>query len=605
MPRLSLTARAFVFSFLPVCIVLFCCFAAVHTAVHDRVQRELREQLQASDLLLDHVNANWSSRTSSLVSKLTDTAGLKAAVGLLAEGRRDPALAEQVSATIEAQLRELQMSSSFDLLAVSDLKGRTIATVGCPDCASSPEAPLPLQRGLAGIGGVLYQLSPVPINIAGETAAILVLGTRFDLNRLALPGEAVLLHRGRVVASTMPAAWSRSLEQQIAAHCFSGDSSCEASLGNQIYVVSRLQKTQIGPDYCLLGFRSLDGPVRDFTASFVRTLASIAAAGILLALLFTIFTSRSLSRPLRALVAQLNRSEASGDMSERLTAGGAVRELALLADAYNGVADTAERARRQLETAKDAAQSANRLKDEFLTNVSHELRTPLNGVLGMTDLLLETSLDAEQEDFALTVRQSGETLVAIIDDILTFSQLQTGKLTLSPRAFDFKKLLAAIADWTAAQAQAKGVRVELRYPEAAARMFAGDETCIGQILRHLCGNAVKFTDAGLVRISFDCVLQPSFATVTVTVEDTGIGIAPSAQKLIFERFTQADGSLTRQRGGTGLGLAIVSALVGLMGGHVGMESRAGDGSRFWFDLRLDLPDEVKRKPITEIGSVLC
>ncbi|MGH9612735.1 MAG: sensor histidine kinase, partial [Bryobacteraceae bacterium] len=192
-----------------------------------------------------------------------------------------------------------------------------------------------------------------------------------------------------------------------------------------------------------------------------------------------------------------------------------------------------------------------------------------------------------------------------IDDILTFSQLQTGKLALSARPFDFRKLLGGVTEWTADQAGAKGVRIELRYPEAAARIFGGDEACIGQILRHLCDNAVKFTDAGQIRISFDCALQPTFAIVTVTVEDTGIGIAPNAQKLIFERFTQADGSLTRQRGGTGLGLAIVNALVGLMGGHVGMESRVGEGSRFWFDVRLDLPDEVKHKPATEIGRVLC
>ena len=172
------------------------------------------------------------------------------------------------------------------------------------------------------------------------------------------------------------------------------------------------------------------------------TLISIAVAGVLLALLCTIFTSRSVSRPLRALVTQLNHTEVSGDLSERLTAGRAVRELALLADAYNRVADSAQRTRRQLEIAKDAAQSANRLKDEFLTNVSHELRTPLNGVLGMTDLLLQTPLDADQQDFAATVRTSGETLVTIIDDILTFSQLQTGRLTLNVQPFDWKSCSA-------------------------------------------------------------------------------------------------------------------------------------------------------------------
>src|SRR6476469_3936896 len=152
MPRLSLTLRTFLFSFLPVCVVLASSFYAVNAAVHDRIRRELREQLQASDLLLDRVNMDWSNRTSALVSKLTDSAGLKAAVGLLAEGRHDPALADQVRNTIEAQLSELQTSSGFDLLAVADLTGNTVAITECADCKRlSSQATIPLQRGLAEV----------------------------------------------------------------------------------------------------------------------------------------------------------------------------------------------------------------------------------------------------------------------------------------------------------------------------------------------------------------------------------------------------------------------------------------------------------------------
>src|SRR6185312_2288465 len=136
--------------------------------------------------------------------------------------------------------------------------------------------------------------------IAGETTAILVLGARFDLGRLALPGDAVLLRSGKVLASTLSRGWDQALARQIADRCGTFESTCEASLGGQTYVVSRLQKTQIGPGYLLLGLRSLDAPVRDFTESFLGTLVSIAIAGVLLALLCTVFTSRSVSRPLRA-----------------------------------------------------------------------------------------------------------------------------------------------------------------------------------------------------------------------------------------------------------------------------------------------------------------
>lgn len=608
-PRLSLTARTFLFSAVPVCAVLLLLFAAVNAAVHRQIRRELREQLELSDLLLNRADARYTGRIAALVSKLTDSAGLKAAVSLLNEVHGDPGLLKQVRTTIDMQLRDLRSSSNFDFLAVVDARGRAIAAVPCSECAEGPSMhAFSTDPGIAEIGGQLYQLHSVPITIAGDEAAVLVLGNKFELTAMALPGEAVLLREGKVVASTLPPKWKGSIEREIASHCRVGRDSCEASFGGETFVVSPLQKLQIGSRYRLLGFRSLDRPVEEFASSFLRLLIGIGAAGICLVLMFTFVTSYSVSHPLRALVAQLRQSELSGGMSGHLTAGHGVRELASLAEAYNRVADSEQRTRRQLEEARDAAQSANRLKDEFLTNVSHELRTPLNGVLGMTDLLLYTPLDSEQQEFALTARSSAESLLALIDDVLNFSQLQTGKASLHVMDFDLRKLVEESAQAILREAEAKGIGVSVLCSQDMPGQVAGDAIRIRQVLTQLCSNAVKFTDDGSIRILLDCQEEAARAKVKITVEDTGIGIAADQQNMIFELFTQADGSMTRQRGGTGLGLALVKDLVALMNGQVGVDSRFGEGSAFWFGFELPV---VGAKTGTEValqaefGAVTC
>lgn len=593
MPRLSLTVRTFLFSAVPVCAVLLLLFAAVNAAVHRQIRRELREQLAFSDFLLNRADARYTSRITPLVSKLTDSAGLKAAVSLLNEVHGDPGLIKQVRTTINVQLRDLLSSSGFDFLAVTDAQGHPISTVPCSDCAEAPTfRAVSIDSGLAEIGGQLYQLHSVPIVIDGDEVAVLVLGYRFELTALSLPGEAVLLGQGKVIASTLPAKWKSSIEREIASRCPVGQNNCEASFGGEAFVVSPLQKLQIGTHYRLLGFQSLDRPVEEFTSSFLGLLIGIGAAGICLVLAFTFVTSHSVSRPLRALVAQLRHSELSGGMSGHLTAGNGVRELASLAEAYNRVADSEHLTRQQLEEARDAAQLANRLKDEFLTNVSHELRTPLNGVLGMTDLLLYTPLDNEQQEFVLTARGSAETLLSLIDNVLNFSQLQTGKASLHNTALDLAKLVEESAQAILREANAKGIAVSVHYPPnmpngVTPSRVIGDEIRIRQILEQLCGNAVKFTDRGSIGIRLECRQEAARAKVKITVEDTGIGIAADQQNMIFTLFTQADGSMTRQRGGTGLGLALVKDLVALMNGQVGVDSRLGQGSAFW--VALDLP----------------
>lgn len=306
--------------------------------------------------------------------------------------------------------------------------------------------------------------------------------------------------------------------------------------------------------------------------------------------------ARKIVKPVNSLVVGADLV-AKGDYEHVLEETGTKDEIGQLTHSFNemriAVRDKQNKLIRETELARQAAQA----KGEFLANMSHEVRTPINGVLGMTELLLNTPLEETQSRYARTIYRSGQALLAVINDILDFSKLEAGKLELTISSFDLRELVEDVVEMLAENAAKKDVELILLMDPASPVAFHGDSARLRQVLLNLLSNAIKFTATGEVKLE---VSMPESTAENLPVKfrviDTGIGINPESQKQIFDSFVQADGSTTRQYGGTGLGLAISTSLIELMGANINVKSSLGVGSEFWFEIELEkIPAHVAAK----------
>jgi signal transduction histidine kinase len=604
---LSLSVRTLLLSFFCMCAVLAGGVLALNVALKTRIKQGLTENLQHNQQQLDQMEAECNRRNTALIVILSEDASLKASIALLRETPgRD--MHSQVCRTIAERLHAMSQSLDYDLIMVVDTAGRLAAVTGAAlNGAALNEADINVSLLVPGgpflvrLGKTLYEVTTVPIDVGRENLGKLVVGRKFSLNPPGL-GYVVLTDRNGIVASTLPEGLKASAEGQIVRFSGQQTDGMEIRLDNQSYLMLGMDRAGLSPNYRLLCLTPIDVVLQEFTRGLRQAFVLTGLGGVLVALVLSFLASRSIASPLATLASHLERSGKTGALWAEFQLDSSTREVNLLANALNRAADTRRQVEGELRTAKVASEAANRAKSEFLANMSHEIRTPMNGILGMTDLVLDTELTPEQREDLGMVKSSAEALMVVINDVLDFSKIEAGKLDLEFAEFDLYSTLRTTIQTLELRAEQKGLTLTLEVGPEVPQVILGDPMRLRQILINLVGNAIKFTEDGRVTVRVNTERQDQeMVFLHFAVEDTGIGVPQGKQKVIFEAFSQADGSATRKYGGTGLGLTISSQLVDMMKGRIWVESQEGQGSCFHFTacfgvspLSVALSEETRR-----------
>ncbi len=594
MVRMTVQRKMF-FGLLSVVIVFVIAInVIVQTLLRDIAEREILIELENAVVAYGRFDEQRQELLVTRALAFAQTAHLAATL----------AIPDVDAETIRVAGQYLEGVSNLELLLILSDTGELMADVnqiGVSTVDSGFRGGI--QRALAGepyvgvsrIDTGLYQLAIVPVISNSQMRGLLAAGQRIDDDAAVRLAEDV---------SGTNVTWSHKLAVTYLSTSLDEGGSLPDTVRNNDNL--RFQKTISYPSLPaeLVFHQELDLAASGVAA--VRRFVLVCSGIIILlgmALCFRI--ASRISRPIVRLT-EVTTNFGQGDFGIRL-APESEDEVGALTKAFNAMAEEIVEKRQDLLDSLDAAEAANRAKSEFLTRMSHEIRTPMNGVLGMAELLLTSGISDEQREYALTILDCSDGLMTIINDVLDFSEIETGKLELSTTQFSPFEAVAETAEMLSHNAKVKGLQLTVASRHAEDFWVYGDILRFKQILMNLVGNAVKFTQFGQIRIRATVVDDAEDdITLRVEVADTGIGIHAADLKHIFDSFTQVDGTNSRRFGGTGLGLAVSRELVELMGGDIGATSTFGEGSTFWFQVTMSKASDrqEQRYPVGASDSTL-